>query len=203
MTASAWSLGVLAGGRSTRMGEDKAACLVHGVPLLDHVVARHSAGAASVLVAHGRAPGRLPSGAIAVADPEPGLGPLAGVAAVLAASPTPFALVVPVDMPLLPPDCGAVMEEHCREARAEAVVLSHAGRTEPFPLLASRDLASVAKALLREGQRRADCLHGRCRLHVVSFTRAFPGRDAGVALLNVNTRDDLARAEGLLASEPR
>jgi molybdopterin-guanine dinucleotide biosynthesis protein A len=68
-------------------------------------------------------------------------------------------------------------------------------------VLVASGLAPRVRELLGRGLRRADAFHAHARCRVVSFETLFPGRDAGVAFFNVNTPDDLARAEQLVASE--
>ncbi|MCL1532621.1 molybdenum cofactor guanylyltransferase [Xanthomonas nasturtii] len=92
-----WTGVVLAGGRSSRMGQDKALLPWHGRPLLEQMQALlRKAGAQQVLVS-----GNRPDYA-GIADAQPDLGPLGGLASVLARVPDAITLVVvPVDMPLL------------------------------------------------------------------------------------------------------
>jgi len=85
---------VLAGGKSTRMGQDKALLTWHGQTLLDHMVALLRSVADPVQVV-----GREP-----LADRLPGLGPLSGIATGLATSSTDANLFVAVDLPLLTQD---------------------------------------------------------------------------------------------------
>ncbi|USJ00500.1 molybdenum cofactor guanylyltransferase [Xanthomonas prunicola] len=96
-TMQPWTGVVLAGGRSSRMGQDKALLPWHGRPLLDQMQALlREAGAQHVLVS-----GDRPDYA-GIADAQPDLGPLGGLASVIArvADATKL-VVVPVDMPLL------------------------------------------------------------------------------------------------------
>src|SRR5437762_14123443 len=85
---------VLAGGKSTRMGQDKALLDWHGQTLLEHMVNLLRKVADQVHVV-GRAP--LP-------DRLPGLGPLSGIATGLQASKTDANLFVAVDLPHLTED---------------------------------------------------------------------------------------------------
>src|SRR5438552_1093774 len=85
---------VLAGGRSTRMGRDKALLNWHGRTLLDHMVGLLRTVADPVHVV-GRDP--LP-------DRLPGLGPLSGIATGLEMSSTSANLFAAVDLPLLTQD---------------------------------------------------------------------------------------------------
>src|SRR5262249_41454050 len=85
---------VLAGGKSSRMGQDKAFLDWHGQRLLDHMVGLFHTVANPVQVV-GRPP--LPY-------QIPGLGPLSGMATGLEASFTDANLFVAVDLPLLTGD---------------------------------------------------------------------------------------------------
>src|SRR2546423_4029988 len=85
---------VLAGGKSTRMGRDKALLEWGGQTLLDHMLNLLREVAHPVQVA-GRDP--LP-------DRLPGLGPLSGIATGLEASSTDANLFVAVDLPHLTTD---------------------------------------------------------------------------------------------------
>lgn len=70
---------ILAGGQSSRFGSDKAAALLHGLPLIDHV-ARALAGQCDAVVVVGHDHAHLPR----IDDhPCPGHGPLGGINAAL------------------------------------------------------------------------------------------------------------------------
>jgi molybdopterin-guanine dinucleotide biosynthesis protein A len=82
---------ILAGGRSSRMGRDKALLDWHGGTLLDYMVCllRHATDDIHVV---GR--NHLP-------DHIPGLGPLSGIATALTITSTDHNLILAVDLPLL------------------------------------------------------------------------------------------------------
>jgi molybdopterin-guanine dinucleotide biosynthesis protein A len=82
---------VLAGGKSTRMGRDKALLDWHGRSLLDHMTELLRTVADPVQVV-----GRYP-----LPDRLPGLGPLSGIATGLETSSSDANLFVAVDLPLL------------------------------------------------------------------------------------------------------
>ena len=93
---------VLCGGRSTRMGRDKAS-LPFGDELLLPRVVRLVREVASEVLLVAREGQALPGGLEAVRDPAEGLGPLAGIAAGLEAMAGERAFVAACDMPLLRP----------------------------------------------------------------------------------------------------
>lgn len=88
---------VLAGGRSTRMGRDKALLSWRGRPLIEHQMALlKRAGVAAVVVSGAR------PAYDGIQDDWAGLGPVAGLATIARHRPGHHELiVVPVDMPLL------------------------------------------------------------------------------------------------------
>ena len=70
---------IIAGGRSSRFGSDKACAVLDGRPLLDHVLARLGAQVDAIVVC-----GRDVPGCVSLPDrPRPDLGPLGGLAAAL------------------------------------------------------------------------------------------------------------------------
>ena len=91
---------VLAGGRSSRMGQDKATLLLDGKPLVDHAVEKLRRLCAKVsILANSSA---LEKYAPVVPDNIGGYGPLGGIEAALRESEYAWNLILPVDMPFLP-----------------------------------------------------------------------------------------------------
>lgn len=89
---------VLAGGRSSRMGRDKALLPWQGRPLIEHQIALlQAAGVDSVRVSGDRPDYQ------GIADPTAHSGPLGGIAGIAAASDDGELLIIPVDMPRLQP----------------------------------------------------------------------------------------------------
>ncbi|MCP5027131.1 MAG: molybdenum cofactor guanylyltransferase [Actinomycetia bacterium] len=93
---------VLAGGASRRMGTDKAFIPIGGIPMVERVAAALTeAGARRVVVVGGDGPRVADLGLDWVADPQPGLGPLAGLVTALTELVGPT-VVLPCD--LIQPD---------------------------------------------------------------------------------------------------
>jgi molybdopterin-guanine dinucleotide biosynthesis protein A len=94
------TLGILAGGRATRLdGCDKAWLERDGVPQVLRVARRFAGEVSGVLVSANRPDARYPShGLTVVADRIPDVGPLGGLDALAAACATPWLLTIPVDL---------------------------------------------------------------------------------------------------------
>lgn len=145
------AVAVLAGGRSTRMGRDKALLPVEGRTLLARQVALGWAiGAAEVWVA-GRAQADL-GGADArgILDAVPGAGPLGGLAAVLEATQASHVLLLAVDLPALTPAFLARVVAR----RTEGVGVAPRTRSgwEPTAAVYPRELAPTARRALATGR---------------------------------------------------
>lgn len=157
---------VLAGGRSIRFGSDKLVFPLFGQPLLHHALRIAAACADEVVVViapHAPIPD-LPADVSTpirfARDPEPGVGPLAGLVAGLAATSAPVALVLGGDMPWVPPAIGALLlAAVARQEGAEAAALEEGHDLRPLPL-AVRTLAArvTGQLLLGGGERRLRAL---------------------------------------------
>jgi len=102
-----WTGVILAGGRSTRMGRDKAMLDWHGEPLLAHMQELlRQAGARRVVVS-----GAYPE-FDSVPDQRPDLGPVGGLCSVARRLPDGELLVVAVDMPALQPAVLRALQTH-------------------------------------------------------------------------------------------
>src|SRR5437868_7595891 len=91
---------VLAGGRSTRMGRDKALLELGGRPLVAWVVEKLHRVTAEVQILGDRP--ELEQFAPVLGDLHQGSGPLGGMETALHYLRRQWALVIPVDMPLVP-----------------------------------------------------------------------------------------------------
>ncbi len=142
---------VLAGGRGERLGGvDKSSLVIGGQPLLGHVLA--AASAARTVVVVGRV--QAPDGVMVTSEDPPGGGPVAGIAAGMAAlgdQPAPWVLVLAVDQPGARPAALALLA--AIEATPESVdALCHVDRAghEQWLLTAYRT-RSLQHALLELG----------------------------------------------------
>jgi molybdopterin-guanine dinucleotide biosynthesis protein A len=168
---------VLAGGRSTRMGRDKALLDWHGRPLLERQLdALRASGVDDVRVSGDRPAYR------GVADARPGLGPLAGLAAVAGAMAGEAELVViPVDMPLLQ----AALLRRLRDERPQARCLRFAEHVLPMRLRLDVESRVLLATLLHEGEHRRRSL--RALQQTLDCTDIALAADEAAQLTDCNT----------------
>lgn len=188
---------MLAGGRSTRFGDDKLAAIHRGIPLLHHAVLRLGEVCAEVIIilAPEQPEPALPIGVPArfVRDAREGEGPLAGLSRGLEAATTERAFVAGGDMPDL---STAVLLEMLRvagEAPVDAVALQDGDRFRPLPSLVRVARArDAAHALLHAGDRSLRSLLDGLRIAVIderTWTALDPARGT---LFDIDEPADLA-----------
>ena len=149
---------VVAGGRSSRMGRDKASLVLAGESLLARAVRALSGVCSSVVVSGSVAATAL--GLPVLADAVPGLGPLGGIVTVLRFAKqegAAWVMFLPVDMPLLPISLLPVLLERWSEAgrRGARVCCAETdGILQPLISLLHVDTASALEDRLGRGDLR-------------------------------------------------
>jgi molybdopterin-guanine dinucleotide biosynthesis protein A len=147
---------VLAGGRSSRMGEDKALVKLAGKPLI--VWALNALQGAGLETRIAGAQRDLSAFAPVIADRAPDAGPLEGICAALAASEAERAVFLSVDLPLVP---ASLIEYLVRDAATTVCMVTLAsvnGFPQTFPAVVRRAALSALEDELRKGK--AGCFAG-------------------------------------------
>ena len=187
---------VLAGGLATRMDGAKSGAELAGVPLIGHAVeAFRQAGLEPFIVTRGGRPSPL-EGVEAVIEPDGPRHPLAGVAAAIRHAGGRHVIVLACDMPLLAPAFVTWLA-----GLPEGAAVPVAGGN-PQPLAARyspTNLSAVESLLERQMPARAVVDALQPRLIEDDELRAFG--DPSRLFFNVNSPEDLRRAEVLLAAE--
>jgi molybdopterin-guanine dinucleotide biosynthesis protein A len=200
---------VLAGGKSIRMGRDKAWMMLDGEPLIERVVRRLLPLAAEVLVSgtdsqrYEALLRRLPVAGRVVADQYPGFGPLAGMQAGLSAAGNDLALVVAADMPFvnitllrhlidLAPGYDGVVPNG-RDPR------KHAGGLEPLHALYRRSCLPAIEKHLAANDRQVLCFFEDVRIRIIPDDEIRALDPDLLSFFNVNTPEDWQDAQRVLA----
>lgn len=205
MDAEGW---VLAGGRSLRMGRDKAGVVLAGRPLLEHMLEKLRALGLRARVAGLR--GFVPGIAAEVLqDAHPDCGPLSGMETALAKSEAALVLVVGVDLPLVETEFLAWMLERAATTEAMATIPRLGGEPQPLCAVYRRELLGGVTAALEAGDCKVTTGVERAaaggRLDYfdaerVAATGAWRStRAVHWQFMNCNTPEDLALAGAVLA----
>lgn len=147
-----FSAALLAGGRSRRMGIDKALLEWRGQRLLDHQLeVLHSLGPAAVFLSQRAEVDYGVKDVEVVCDDFSDSGPLGGIASVLKRCSMPLLLVLAVDLPFVSAAFLQSLLERCRPGRG-CVPRTPLG-WEPLAGVYPRELATEAHSYLAIGQR--------------------------------------------------
>jgi len=195
---------VLAGGAASRYGgHPKGLAAVGGRRILDRVVEAVAAvtGAAPLLVANAPdAPSWRPD-LVTIPDARPGCGSLGGIYTAVAAGPSPPAplpvLCVAWDMPFM---SEGLLRALARGAASwDAFLPESDGRRGLEPLCAVYGPACRAaiERRLDAGDLRAIAFHGDVRVGILSLDEVRRFGDPAELFFNVNTPEDLVRAEAV------
>ncbi len=196
---------VIAGGLARRMGgADKAMLALGGKPLVAHALDALKPQCRALAINANGDPRRFAGFALPCLadDPQNFAGPLAGVLAGLlyARRVRPDiadVVTLAVDTPFAPPDLVARLEAARRAAEKPIAVAASGGRRHHVVALWPVALAGALRACLAEGERRVEVFTERQGAAVAAWPEA-----PFDPFFNVNTTEDLRRAEARLARPP-
>ncbi len=191
------SAAIVAGGRSSRMGQDKSFVLLHGRPMIEHVVACVSAlPVESVLLITNQPNGYAYLRLTTYPDVFPDKGSLGGIYSAVYHSPSEHTLVVGCDMPYL---SGALLRYIAglrdeREGPYDVIVPVHNDHPQGLHAIYRKTVLAPILADLEAN-----------RLRVIGFYRMVKARyvlpaeyhdldPAGLSFKNINTPEELERA---------
>lgn len=142
---------VLAGGRSSRMGADKALVQLNGQPLIVHALGILRAAGLNPSIAGARS--SLESFAPVVADSQPDQGPLGGICSALASSSANWAIFLTIDLPLIPPNLISYLLDKAAKSEAPVTVASFNCFAQTFPAVLARTALPALLSELESGRR--------------------------------------------------
>lgn len=192
---------ILAGGRSRRLGRDKAVELFGGQPLIRRAIDRVAplTGEIVVVVADSARGKALPLDAdhrVAV-DIYPDGGSLGGIFSGLSAAANNWGLVVACDMPFLNPRLLEYML--AQRGDCDAVVPQPGDFPEPTHALYSRACLPHIEARLQAGDLKISGFFDEVRVRYLEEGEVRQFDPDLLSFFNVNSPEDLARAHALAA----
>jgi molybdenum cofactor guanylyltransferase len=193
---------VLAGGKSSRMGTDKAFLHFSGQTLLDRALAVMGAVCDRVAIVGDRAKFATNGSSYAttnpvVADIFPGCGPLAGIHAALLHSSSELNLMLAVDMPFVSADLLEFLFAAAENGSSDTIVAVPRTSSGFQPLCAvyRRSFATVAEEALREGKYRIDAAFSSISIRAIEENELVAAGFSERNFVNVNTPQDRLAAE--------
>ena len=181
---------ILAGGKSTRMGVDKAFVEYDGLTLLARALdlARSVMPDVRIVGSHEK----FASFAPVVEDVFRDRGPLGGIHAALRSSPTELNLMLAVDMPFVPAAFLQYLVQEARRVPASTVVVAREdGRWQPLCGIYRRGFADAAETALLAGRNRIDLLFDASTTRAIEGEELRRGGFSSTIFRNLNTPEEL------------
>jgi molybdopterin-guanine dinucleotide biosynthesis protein A len=183
---------VLAGGRSSRMGQDKAFLLFGGRTLLDRALATAQAAVPQVRIVGSSE--KFENFDETVEDQFPNHGPLAGIHAALRASDCDYNLILAVDMPFVESDWLVYLLEQARTSQATVTLSRGDGAWQPLCAVYRREFADLAEPALQAGCNRIDALFPQAKLRIIGAEELTSRGFSPEMFRNLNTPEEFERA---------
>ena len=181
---------VLAGGKSSRMGEDKASLRLQGQTLLDIACRKLLAITPDVFIVGSR----KRFGAEAIEDIFPNRGPLGGIHAALATGHAALNLVMAVDLPFVEEKFLDYLIREAKVSDAAVIVPRTAAGWQPLCGVYRQSFLMPAEDALSAGRNKIDALFNDVPVRIIDEEEL---RRAGFELKmfdNLNTPGDFANA---------
>jgi len=144
-----YSLLLLAGGKSARMGTSKAELLYEGKTFLQHMLDKaHALGIEKCYISGYTS---QQEDVQTVWDLYPDRGPLSGIHATMRTMTTPYCLVLPVDAPKLPVEIlDGLLRRHEETGSNKVLIWEHGVRQEPLIAVYPTAMAGAIEELIRD-----------------------------------------------------
>ena len=189
---------ILAGGKSSRLGRDKAWEDVGGQRIIDRVIGALQSSCDEVLIIGDR-PERqnelsLPKCIQYRSDELKGRGSIGGLYTGLTASDTLWSLVVACDMPFISRELIRFMLSIISKNRCDAIVPVINGRYQPTHALYNSTCIPFIEKNISSGNFRMDSYFDEIYLEEISEDVINSIEGAELSFFNVNTEDDLFTA---------
>lgn len=183
---------ILAGGKSRRMGTDKAFLTVGREAMIENAAMELKKVFKEILISGGEEETGVHLGLKVVPDLIKGWGPLSGIHASLLAARSRKCLVVPCDMPFISADLAKIMAELSQGY--DVTVPQHGDYLQPLFAVYDKNCIPAVEEALRNGRHKVVDFYPRVRVKYVSETILRAAADIDTVFFNVNTPLDLEKA---------
>lgn len=183
---------VLAGGKSSRMGTNKALLTLDGATLLQHTQQLLQSVCQQVFILGQKE--LYGSFGECIEDVYPQCGPLGGIHAALLKSSTEFNLITAVDTPFLTAELLGYMADRAMQSRAVVTTPCLGGFYQPLCSVYSREFLMIAERALKSGNYKIVPLFPEGRTLVISEAELAGFGVTPEIFDNLNTPEDMERA---------
>ena len=190
---------VLAGGKSSRLGTDKALLKIHGETLLERAVALSTHVTDKVFVVGEKA--KLTGIGNVVEDAYNGCGPLGGIHAALRHSSTDGNLLLAVDMPFVTEKFLRFLISISQQFDSVVTVPQSGGRLQPLCAIYRKVFAEVAEQALQRGKYKVDPLFDHVSTRIIEEKELAAAGFSAEIFENVNTPDDWEQAQRRISQD--
>ena len=195
---------ILVGGRSSRMGRDKASIVINGKSLVERSI--DCIGKAlgnvsiSIVTRSGQQASSISVNVPIIFDHHQDRGPWGGVEAALSRSNAEWTFIMACDYPLMSPDVIKFLVENVSDEFDAIVTRQTDGKLQPLCALYRTSICAAAvSAILAENETPPlRVFFEKVRTRVIPITAFAHLADAENCFLNVNTEADLDKAISLL-----
>ena len=189
---------LLAGGKSRRLGRDKALENLGGERIIDRVISR-VAQCCSELIVVGDRPERslelnLPEEIMFVHDTFEDSGSLGGLYTGLSKSSSDWSLVVACDMPFLSVDLLNDMKNKALSSQSHVFVPIIDGRFQPTHALYNRKCLPYIERNIQEGRLKMVGYFDEIEVQTIEFSSTNLEGEVARSFFNLNTEEDLKKA---------
>jgi molybdopterin-guanine dinucleotide biosynthesis protein A len=183
---------VLAGGKSSRMGTNKALLTLNGKPLVEHTKNILTSVCETVFILGARE--LYGSFGECYEDVYRDCGPLAGIHAALLNSQTQWSLITAVDTPFITPELLNYLMERAQDSSAMVTTPCIAGQVQPLCTVFFRSFLPIAEAALNAGKYKVEPLFPKEQTLIVTEVDLNQFALAADMFENLNTPEDFERA---------
>ena len=195
---SSFSLAIIAGGQSRRMGRDKAFVHLAGKPLIEHVITRSAdLGQAETILITNKPAQFAHLGLPMYRDILPNKGSLGGIYTALVQAQSPDVLVLACDMPFVSTDLLRYMADQIR-AKTDIVVPRVDGYPQGLHAIYKKTCIAPIENQLAADRLKIIRFYDQMRVRYLDETEYAPFDPLGRCFANLNTPAELAEAERLL-----
>lgn len=198
------TISIQAGGKSTRMGQDKALMPFMGRPLIERIIQRVAPIADEIIITTNEPQAYQFLGLPLFADIHPERGALGGLRTALACASHPLVAVLACDMPFASPELINFQKKIMLDENVDVVIPGGPDGLEPLHSLYRREtcLPACQGAILADKWKLISWFP-QVKVRTLQPDEIRPYDQAGLVFWNLNTPEEFKRAEAIASEQNR